>query len=194
MNKNKVQYNLRKVHYALLTEGENGALTYGVPIPVPGAVSLSINPVGDTKPFYADGIEYYTSTSNGGYEGDLELALIPEEFLTEILGEELSTVDKVLVENAFAKLKPFALLFEFEGDAKAIRRLMYNCLAKRPNMESSTSQDTIDVKPQKLSFKARPLSDGKIKAQTANETTKEAYDAWYQKVWQGTTDGETRSY
>lgn len=187
MSKNKVQYSLRNVHYAAVTTGESGVVTFGKPIPMPGAVTFSATPVGETKAFYADGIEFYTTTSNGGYEGEIELALIPESFLTEMLGETLSAVDKVLVENAYAKPMPFALLFEFEGDVKAIRRLFYNCIAKRVSIESSTSQETTEVKPQKLSFKARPMSDGKIKAQTSDATTEPAYVGWFATVWNDDT-------
>ena len=32
------------------------------------------DPQGESEPFYADNIVYYTSVANNGYEGDLELA------------------------------------------------------------------------------------------------------------------------
>ena len=39
--------------------------------------------------FSADGIAYYVINNNMGYEGDMELALIPESFRTEVLKESL---------------------------------------------------------------------------------------------------------
>ena len=39
--------------------------------------------------FYADGIAYYVINNNMGYDGDLELALIPESFRTDVLREKL---------------------------------------------------------------------------------------------------------
>ena len=36
---------------------------------------------GEIEPFYADNIAYYVVNNNSGYEGDLEIALIPESFL-----------------------------------------------------------------------------------------------------------------
>ncbi len=96
---NKIKYNLKNVHAAKLTKGPDGAYKYEVPKAIPGAVSISLDAEGDSSPFYADGIVYFRSTSNNGYSGDLEIALIPEWFRTDILKEELDK-NGVLVENA----------------------------------------------------------------------------------------------
>ena len=85
MSKNKVKYNLKNVHAAKMTVTEEGAFTYAAPQAIPGAVSISLDAEGETSPFYADGIVYFRSTTNNGYSGDLEIALIPEWFRTEIL-------------------------------------------------------------------------------------------------------------
>lgn len=113
--KNKVKFNICNVHYALQTIGDNGDVSFGTPVPMPGAVSLSLDANGEPSNFYADGYAYYTISNNMGYEGDLELAMIPESFRTDVLKETLDT-NKVLVENANVETANFALLFEFDGD------------------------------------------------------------------------------
>ena len=133
--KNKVKFNICNVHYAPITVAEEGTVSFGTPVPMPGAVSISMDPTGEPESFYADGIEYYVINNNQGYDGDLELAMIPESFRTDILKEE-QDANKVLVENANSETGSFALLFEFDGDIRKIRHVLYNCTASRPTIES----------------------------------------------------------
>ena len=131
---NKVKYNLKNVHAAKLTEtaddGGTPVFAYAAPKAIPGAVSISLDAEGETSPFYADGIVYFRSVTNNGYSGDLEIALIPEWFRTEILQEKLDAKG-VLVENSgVGESVKFALLFEFDGDVNAIRHVC--CITVRP--------------------------------------------------------------
>ena len=179
---NKVKYNLKNAHYALLTIGEDGAVTYDTPVPMPGSVSLSLDANGEPENFYADGIAYYVINNNMGYDGDLELALIPEGFRTDVLKETLDSKG-VLIENSDAELAQFALLFEFDGDVKKIRHVLYNCSASRPGIEGKTNEDSKEVQTETLTIKATPLSDGKVKAKTGDTTDAKVYADWYKTVY-----------
>ena len=180
--KNKVKFNICNVHYALQTIGDNGDVSFGTPVPMSGAVSLSLDANGEPSNFYADGYAYYTISNNMGYEGDLELAMIPESFRTDVLKETLDT-NKVLVENANVETANFALLFEFDGDVKKIRHVLYNCAASRPSIESQTNEDEIEVQTETLSVKATPLASGYVKAKTGDDTTEKIYADWYKAVY-----------
>ncbi len=180
--KNKVKFNICNVHYALLTAGADGTISFGTPVPMPGAVSLSLDPNGEPSNFYADGYAYYTISNNMGYEGDLELAMVPESFRTDVLKESLDA-NKVLVESASAETENFALLFEFDGDVRKIRHVLYNCSAARPTIEASTKEDEIEVQTETLTIKAAPLSNGFVKAKTGDDTTDSVYQDWYKSVY-----------
>lgn len=179
---NKVKFNICNVHYAAIAAGEDGENTFGTPVAMPGAVSLSLDPNGEPESFYADGVEYYVINNNMGYDGDLELAMIPESFRTEILREEADE-NKVLVENCNAETGSFALLFEFDGDVKKIRHVLYNCSAARPNIESTTNEEEIEVQTETLAITAAPLANGYVKARTGDSTTDTVYTGWYTAVY-----------
>ena len=183
---NKVKYNIKNVYAAKMTESiADGvsSFSYDTPKRIPGAVSLSLDAEGESSPFYADGIVYFRTITNNGYSGDLEIALIPEWFRTEILQEALDAKG-VLVENSdAAESVKFALLFEFDGDVKAIRHVLYNCTASRPSIESETKEDTIEPGTEKLSLTADPRADGLVKAKTGDTTDATTYDNWYKAVY-----------
>ena len=180
--KNKVKFNICNVHYALITVDDDGEVTFGTPVAMPGAVSLSLEPNGEPSNFYADGYAYYTISNNMGYEGDLELAMVPESFRTDVLKESLDT-NQVLVENANVETANFALLFEFDGDIKKIRHVLYNCSAARPNIESTTNEEEIEVQTETLAITAAPLANGYVKARTGDSTTDTVYTGWYSSVY-----------
>lgn len=147
---NKVKYGLSNCYYAVLDET---AGTYGTPVAMPGAVNLSLDQEGETNNFRADNMDYYVSVSNNGYSGDLELALIPDSFLTDVMGELVGT-NGLQYEIADAKPKAFALLFQFEGDEHATRHVLYNCKATRPTLASQTTDTSIEPVTETISLTA----------------------------------------
>lgn len=186
MNKeNKVAFGLKNVYYALY-DVTGGVVTFKTPIPIPGAVELTFDPRGDLIEFYADDMLYYAASNNQGYDGTLSIATVPEQFAIDALGEQLDETDGVLNELADAKGKPFALLFEFDGDVNATRHVMYNNSASRPTIASKTKTNSAEPNTNELKFVSSPIDiNGKrmVKTKTTSKTTQALYDNWYKEVY-----------
>ena len=184
---NKIKFGLSNVYYAVATIAADGSATYGTPVRIPGAVNLSLEPQGENTPFYADNIVYYTSASNAGYEGDLEIALIPESFKKDVLGYAEDT-NGILYEDVDAKAKNFALLFQFEGDVKAVRHVLYNCTATRPSIESETKTDSAEPTTETITVTATSvynagLEKNIVKARCTKDQPTQ-YAAWFESIYQ----------
>ena len=185
---NKIKYGLKSVYYAVATIAADGSATYGTPVALPGAVSLSMDPQGELTPFYADTIVYYMSSANNGYEGDLTLAMTPDSFKKDVLGYVEDT-KKVLVEDADAEPAHFALLFQFDGDKKNTRHVLYNCTASKPSIAGETNTESITPKTDTLNLTAAPIHIDDLNADVfksralADDTP---YDTWFSAVYQGT--------
>lgn len=180
---NKVKYGLSNVHVFPITEETVDSITYGEVIRIPGAVSLSLSPEGSSEPFYADNTSYYVATSNNGYSGSLEIALIPEEFLTKILGMAKDETSGVITESGDDKNTPFALGFQFEGDEKGTRHILYKCSATRPNVEGETVGDSVTPKTDELEFTAvGRIVDKLVKARV--EQGQAAYNDFFTKPFE----------
>lgn len=182
MSENKVQFNLKNVHYAVLTDTD-GVITYGTPVAVPGAVTLSLDPQGDTKKFYADGVTYYQAVSNQGYSGDLEMARYPDQMLKDIWGFTAGETSKVMTENSTVEPKAFALLYQIDGDADSQNYVLYNCTGARPGIGSTTISESKEPQTQKSSISAVPLANGNVMARTTFDTPEGTKTGWFTAVF-----------
>lgn len=185
VNQNKVKFGLKNVHYAKLTETVVDGVTtytYGTVKAWPGAVNISLSAEGDSNTFYADNYGYYVTVSNNGYTGDLESAIVPDDFLTDIMGEAADT-QGVVVEKSDTDPAYFAMLFEIDGDQRARKYCFYKVKATRPNVESGTKEDSIEVKTDTISLTITPREDSIIKARTSKDTDATVYDGWYSAVY-----------
>lgn len=189
MAENKIKYGLKNVYYAKATIASDGSATYATPVAFPGAVSLSLSPQGETSPFYADNIAYWIGVSNTGYEGDLEMARVIDSFKTDILGYKRDNKD-VIFEDANANPEHFALIFQFEGDQKATRHVMYNCTAARPDAAGNTKNESIEPQTETVTITATSiyvstLGTGMdiVKSETVTSTDSSTYNGWFSAVY-----------
>jgi len=180
---NKVKFGFKNCYYATITEGAGGAITYGTPKKLNGAVSMSLSASGDNTEFYADDSLYWSEENNNGYEGTLELALIPDDFAKDCLGYTLDT-NNVISESATNATAPFALLCEFTADDGAIKYAFYNCHATRPDISGTTKGENKEVQTETLNITIRPRADGLVLNHTTPTTTSGTAEGWYSAVYE----------
>lgn len=153
--KNKVRYGLRNVHVCAITENA-GAITYNTPVAWKGAKSLTLDPEGDTNTYYADNTAYFTTNTNNGYSGSLEMSEIPEE-IEKMIFNTVTTEEGNLAEDANVLPNNVALMFQFEGDVSATKHIFYKVVFARPNVEGETKEESTDPKTTSMDITAVPV-------------------------------------
>lgn len=137
---NAVKFGISNLHVAFLKEDGK---TYDDPVAVPGTVSLTTDPEGETSTFYADNKAYYVTTSNKGYTGTLETAGIPPETLAKMLGQATSSTGGI-VETGDDKPTAFAMGGEIDGDPLRRRFWFYKVTLSRASMEAATVEESVE--------------------------------------------------
>lgn len=187
--KNKYHYDLKNVHYAKGTKNSDGTITYAAPKRLPGAMSMDISAEGDTTKIRADGVDYIVVVSNNGYSGSLTMVMVSDEFKKDCLAEATDEENIIQYEDANAELSPFALLFEFVGDRKNKRHILYNCTASRPSLAGENKDSQKEPDTEELELSASPATfivggeeKSIVKASSVAETKPESYEKWYTQV------------
>lgn len=183
----KVFFGIKNVYYAVATDDGNGVLTYDTPVAIPGARSISLSASDESTDWYADNKAYFSTFTNNGYEGDLVVALLPDSFRTDVLGETLDTKG-FLVEKSGKPTIEFALLFQFETDEHNVRHCLYRCTASRPAVASSTIEATKEPQEETITIKALPrISDDVVKSRAGyNSASTSSYALWFSAVQEPT--------
>ncbi len=156
--KNKVRFGLKNVHVCAITENA-GAITYNTPVAWKGAKSLTLDPEGDTNTYYADNTAYFTTNTNNGYSGSLEMSEIPEE-IEKMIFNTVTTEEGNLAEDANVLPNNVALMFQFEGDVSATKHIFYKVVFARPNVEGETKEESTDPKTTSMDITAVPVEQG----------------------------------
>lgn len=186
MAENKIVYGLSNVYYAVATIAADGSATYGTPVAIPGAVNLAMDANGERQVFHADNIEYWVDPGNNGYSGTLEIANVPESFETDVLAFADDSKN-VRYEDQNAAAVHFALLFQFEGDQKAVKHVLYNNTVSRPGLNGATKEDNITPQTTTLNLEARSIYVAALnkwipKSKTTDSTDATTYAGWNSDV------------
>ena len=188
---NKVKFGLSNVHIAKITQTTNSSgnpvITYGTPFAIPGAVSLTLDPEGDSADFFADNTKYFSDSANNGYSGSLEMALIPNDFRTNILGETLDS-NGALIENKDDKLSDFALGFQIEGDETGRKYWYYQVTPSRISNSSQTTETSKTPVTDTINITASTrITDGQVRAfMEDNGTNTTEYNGFFTTVYETT--------
>lgn len=186
MTQNKVEFGLEKVHIAFRDKTSTEQPAWKTPILIPGAVRWTPSAVGEESTFYADNTKYFVVTSNNGYTGELEMALVPKEVKAEMLGWEIDD-NGALIELSDAQPNEFALLGQIQGDQENGRFVYYDCQASRQAKERTTKGESVEVATDVMSLTVSPIEiDGRrmVKGDLErSEMNQEAYNSFFTEVY-----------
>lgn len=186
MAENKVTFGLSNVYYSVLTEGSSNS--WATPVAVKGAVNLSVDSNVASNDFYADNVTYFRTYANNGYNCTLEMARISDAMLADVWGMTADGTGVIREKSATAP-KPFALLFQAEGDQGAELHVLYRCLPSgKPSIGSQTTEESAEPVTQSFDFGALPLVTGTanqlglIHARTTSTASTAVLTGWFSAV------------
>ena len=153
---NKVKYGIKNVHVVPIMAEEAGEITYGSPVAWKGAKSLTLDPEGDTNTYYADNTAYFTTNSNNGYSGSIEMTYL-EDSIKKLIFNNIETEEGNLAEDANVLPNNVGLMFQFEGDKSATKHMFYKVVFARPSVEGETKEESIDPNTTTMDITAIPV-------------------------------------
>jgi len=185
---NKITYGIKNVYYAIATEtldAQTGewTVTYATPVAMLGARAISLTASNETVDFSADNNpKYFTQNIFSGYEGSLTMAIIGDDFRVDCLGEQTDN-NGLVGQSLNDKPKPFALMFQFEGDAEETRHVLYRCIAGQPDVSSNTREETIEPNEEAIPLTVGGSVDTELVKWKCKKSDTTQYNAWFSNVY-----------
>ena len=176
MANNKVEFGISNLYVCTYSDNA-GTVTLGTPVAVPGAVTLTLEPEGDDNTFYADNTAYWSSFSDNGFSGSIEVAMFDDTFKKSFLGY-LELDDGGVAQIKGATKPSVCLMFQSEGDAEARRGILYNVSLGNINRSYNTTEDTVEVDTETLDITVVGDNTTKI-VKVSYPTTAAAYDTLF---------------
>lgn len=182
---NKYLFNLKNVHYAVVTVGKNGDLTYGDVKRLMGSTELTIGLEQSSEKHFSEGLVYFVTTSSAGYKGEISVYNVDNEFEQDVLGLKVDT-KKVQFEDMYTQPKEIALLFEVDGNEKAERHCLLRVKLSKPKYSFKTTTDKVSTPVLKLSYEGLTDENGIGRIKTSKETEEAVYNDWFKSVYKVT--------
>ncbi len=181
-----IQIGLNKTHYAVYDE-EQG--TYGTPVALVGSVKMSRTVNSNDSSFYADDGLFWSDTSVTDSDVELEVAFLPDEFMTDVMGQTKDS-NGLVIEGKDDAVKQIALLFEVGSNKSPRRYAYYNVTPSIPDEEHNTRSDSSspDTVTLKLKIGYQDFTVGGVETSvdkthvTKGTDTAKAWDKWFEQV------------
>lgn len=125
MSENKVRFGVKKLHVGTYTVDDQGEVTLGEPMLLPGTVKISMDPDSELTEFFADDCLYWVCYNDSGITGEIENANFTDAFKTAFLNY-LELADGGIAQIKGRNTSPVYLMFEGDGDEEKRRGIMYN--------------------------------------------------------------------
>ena len=154
---NKVRFGLSKCYYSIYNPT---AKTWGTPVAIPYAQSLSIDRNKSSNDVYADNKLIYHIASLNSATINVQFSVIEDTVKQALLGHKADSSNANNVEVTNGTPIYFALLFQIEGDVEKRRKVFYMCTASLGSESYETTGDSVEAVGESLEITAYPVECG----------------------------------
>lgn len=152
----------KNLHYAIVTKGENGQVSYGTPVPIKKLISVKTTDQFAEYTFYSDDSTEESSRKLTGCEIEIEVGALDNKTKSALTG--VTFKEGKLIRKANDASPTVALLWEItrsEGD-KSEYRVLYRCSLSLKDAENTTIEDSIESNNMILTGNAIPDENGVV--------------------------------
>lgn len=152
-----------------------------IAVKMPAAVNIELNP--KTNAVFGNRIrggERQIRYENIGYDGRLELAALPYDFIRDIFGWEIDEYGSITeIYRNTVKPAEFMLMYQTKETAGGGERtVLFCCTADKPQIQAETDGKSINVKSVSFNIYVRRDNMKRIK-KTAYDPDSEDYRTWF---------------
>ena len=175
---------LKGIHVATFNPDNK---TFGTPIPITGAKSLSAELEYSEVKFFADDINDFSDYQFAGGSGEMVLSGLKLEEYTTLFGSAYA--QGIATVNSGDVTPQLALLFERKklGTPGKILYVIYNVKFAPPTVEASTLEGDISEETVTLPFTVSEMTNGDVykMCDSTVEGAEEVAEGWYEEVYVG---------